>query len=92
MGGGWEVVGVCNRTTSHVACVWVGRQVRVADWRALSAAQAAAADAGDVSAAVAWPAVERHWVAVVKALLEELPKVGGEGSRGLEERAKSPRE
>ncbi|KXZ54170.1 hypothetical protein GPECTOR_5g267 [Gonium pectorale] len=56
----------------------VEAQVRAADWRLLSAQQAAAAASGQPADAVSWAALERHTVSRVKALLESLPAAAAE--------------
>ena len=60
------------------ACVRVCvAQVRASDWKELSQAQAAAAAAGQPLEAMSWQRYERHALRHVKALLEQLPQVGG---------------
>ncbi|GLI62519.1 hypothetical protein VaNZ11_005176 [Volvox africanus] len=59
----------------------VEAQVRAADWRELSAQQAAAAVTGQPADAVCWPTLERHIVSRVKELLEALPAANAETQR-----------
>lgn len=65
----------CNPTHPPLPALPARHQVRMSDWKALSAMQAGAVASGQPAEALSWPRYERHVMQRVKALLELLPQV-----------------